>query len=449
MPSPQPEALAQKAQALARCGFLEESLGEFRSLLAASPANQDLRADFVAILLENSRYTEARDVLSKSAGPEGSRLVALRAQLLAVTARKRQALDLLEDFAAVHPESAQVFAGLALLDQSMDLNRRAQSRFAQAAGLEPDNEDYRNSLQETERNEAPNIETEFLRRTVQGEEGEDLVRIVGEQVLGHALKLHFAADQDAASIVGIRSTSGAIAPFRGVARRGEATLQYETENGLRIEGSLYASDAGPGVGAAVVRPDAQGSSAIQVELGRPYWEFMQSLAEGGARDRLEIHREFAGGPRISGSLALALNRYNLKGVSNAASSATAQGRLTFGILRNPRLSFEYNLDSEYKLSVASLVDAGGNPFQPLPLVSREVHSLGMAVAAEPIRHLQANVSGGYAIDRLGGRAPFITLSLNYRDKGRFAGGLDFDRRLYFLNTARVETIVGGHLSFRF
>jgi Tfp pilus assembly protein PilF len=449
LPLPPPEALAQRAQALARCGFVEKSLEEFRSLVAASPGKQDLRADFVAILLENSRYSEARRVLSANSGPEGSRLVALRAQLLTATAQKREALDVLEDFAAAHPQSAETFAGLAVLDQSMDLNRLARSHFAQAASLEPDNEDYRNSLEEAQRNDAPNIETEFLRRTVQGEEGEYLVRIIGEQVLGHALKLHFAVDQDAASIAGVRSASGTIAPFRGVVRRGEATLQYETENGLRIEGSLYGSDTGPGVGAAVVRPDTQGSSAIRVELGRPYWEFTQSLAEGGTRDRVEIHREFAGGPRISGSLALALNRYKLKGVSSAASSAAAQGRLTIGVLMHPRLSFEYNLDGEYKLSAASLADAGGNPFQPLPLVSREVHSLGMAAAVEPVRHLQANVSGGYAIDRLGGRAPFITISLNYRDQGRFAGGVDFDRRLYFLNTARAETIIGGHVSLRF
>src|SRR5262249_31305 len=145
--------------------------------------------------------------------------------------------------------------------------------FAKASILEPENEDYRSSLEEAARDQAPHVETEFLRRTVQGEEGEDLVRIIGEQVLGHALKLHFEADQDAAFIAHVLSPSGTIAPFRGVARRGEASVQYEMENGLRIEGDLYASDAGPGVGTALLRPDAQGSTAIRLELGRSYWEF--------------------------------------------------------------------------------------------------------------------------------------------------------------------------------
>jgi cellulose synthase operon protein C len=449
MPAAPPEAKVKHAQSLARCGFVARSLEEFRSLLAARPDNPDLRADFAATLLDNGRYTEARRVLGSATGSGASRLVELRAQLLAATAHKKEALDLLEDFTDTHPGGTAALTGLALLDESVQRNRQAQSLLQRAAALEPENEDVQRALEDLDRDEAPQANTEFIHRTIQGAQTEDLLRIVGEEVIGSALRLHFDVDQDVVSIKSVQSPSGVVAPYAGVLRRGEASIQYETESGLRVEGDLYASDAGPGAGAAVVRPDTEGASTIRLDLNRPYWEFPESLAGGGTRSRLEVTRDMVLSPRISASLTAALNRYSLHQVSDAAASAAAQGRVTFRLLSRPQLSLEYNFDGEYKLAVATRITPDGSDFHPLPLVNREVHSLGMAVAGQPLHNLQATAAAGYAIDRFGGQAPFVTLKLDYRGLGRFGAGADFDRRLYFLNTRQTVTTVGGHLTFRF
>ncbi|MBV8903081.1 MAG: hypothetical protein JOZ22_05545, partial [Acidobacteriia bacterium] len=447
--SPSTEARVQHAQSLARCGFVEKSLVEFRSLIATSPDKQEPRLDFAAILLENHRYTEAGRVLDTVNEAGGSRLVELRAQLFAATGQKKEAIGMLEDFRAVHPDEAGPLANLALLDQSVERNRQAQSLLLNATRINPENEDFQNALGELNREQAPQIAAGFTHHNIQGAESEDLVRVVGETVLGGAFHLHFGADQDEVSIKSLRSASGTVEAFKGILRRGEASIRYEGNSGLRLEGDLYGSDSGPGIGAAISRPDAHGSGTLRLDLNRPYWEFPETLAGGGTRDRLELNRQTQISPQLSASLTPALNRYSLEHVSGAASSAAAQGRITLQLLARPRITLEYNLDAEYKLSVATRTAPDGSLFHPLPLVTREVHSGGLGLSGQPLRHLEAAVSAGYAADRYGGQAPFITVTLNYRDRGRFNAGAEFERRLYFLNTAQTLTTLGGHFLFRF
>jgi thioredoxin-like negative regulator of GroEL len=447
LPSPPPEARAAYAQSLARCGFVEKGLAEFRSLVAARSDNHDLRADFVALLLENSRYGEAREVLSGYTG-SNARLIELRAQLLAATARNPEALHLMEGFAWAHPDRAQALAALASLEASTGRQRQALSLLERAAGLEPENEDVERAIEDLEREQSARIRMEAVLRSIQGAQSEDLMHVVGEQMLG-AFRLHVGVDQDVASVRSIHSPDGTIAPFHGALRGGEASVRYELNDGTRLEGTVFGSDAGPGAGATVLRPDSDGVSELRIEFGRPYWEFAESLAGGGTRDQFELRRETVLGRRVSARLGAALNRYGLQHVSNAASSVAGQAGLTLNVAARPNVFLEYNFDGEHKLNAATREGPGGIEFHPLPLVSREVHAVSIGAEGKLTRAVEANAAAGFAIDRLGGHAPFLTLNLKYDGRGRFASELDFDRRLYFLDTARTVNTLGGRLTIRF
>jgi len=448
MPAPPPQARAAYAQSLARCGFIEKALAEFRTLVAAWPDNDDVRADFAAILLENSRYGEARQVLSARAGSNAGRLFELRAQLLTATARRPEAFHLLEEFTSTHPDQPRPLGALALLDAGAGRHRQARTLLERAASLEPENEDFERAIRDLDREQASRVQTEAMRRSIQGAQSEDLVRVIEEQKLG-AFRLHLGADQDLASVRSVRSATGVVAPFEGVLRRGEASLQYEWEDGTRLEGTLYGSDAGPGAGAALVHPDARGSSALRIDLRRPFWEFAESLAGGGTRDQVELRKETVFTPRISARWAAAINRYSLRHVSDAAASVAGQGAVTFRVAARPNVSLEYTFDGEYRLSTATRSDAGGIEFHPLPLASREVHSLSIGAAGQLSRALQGNAAAGFAIDRFGGRAPFASLNLKYLGRGSMGAAIELDRRLYFLDTARTVTTIGGRLTFHF
>jgi len=416
-------------------------------LRSSRPDDLDVRADFVALLLENSRYSEARQVLSANRGAS-SRLIELRAQLLAVTGRKQEAFLVMREFTSAHPDRPRALAALASFDAGSGRLRQARGLLERAARLEPENEDVAEAIADLDREQSARIQTEVVHRSIQGAQSEDLVRVVAEQVIG-AFRLHFGVDQDAASVSSVRSPAGVVAPFHGVLTRGEASVRYELEDGMRLEGTVYGSDGGPGAGAALVHPDANGVSELRIEFRRPYWEFAESLPGGGTRDQFELRREMVLGRGISARLGAGLNRYGLQEVSKAASSVAAQGGLTLNVVTRPNVFLEYTLDGEYKLSAATRQGPGGIQFQPLPLVSREVQSVGIGAAGRLARAVESHAAAGFAIDRLGGRAPFITLNMKYVGRRRFGAELDFDRRLYFLDTARTVNTVGGRLTVRF
>jgi Tfp pilus assembly protein PilF len=459
-PSPPLEALVARAQSLFRCGYVELSLREFRSLVAANPPavdrqrNGDLRADFGALLLENGMYGEAEALLSGGGDSGGSRLALLRAHLLAATARKSEALELLENLTELNPNAARALADLGLLDESGGQRRRARALFERAESLDPENEDLREARTSLEYEQAPQIRAEAEIRRIQGAQSENRLRIRGDRQITEALRLQFTFDQDWASIRRVRLTGGSIAPFDGVRKHGEASLDREWESGTLLRGSLFAGGATLGAGAAVTRPDARGSTTVQLEFHRPYWEFAESLAQEGVRDRVEVSRETNLGQRLSARFGGAWNRYSLKpdpsaAETVAAESVVAAGGLAFRLSARPQVTLEYSVDAEYRLSARTGADAGGTPFQPLPLASREVHAATIRIAQPVTRNLRVEGASGFAADRFGGYAPFLNLNVNYAPRGRLSVQLNYDRRLYTLDTARTVTSFGGKLSWRF
>ena len=119
------------------------------------------------------------------------------------------------------------------------------------------------------------------------------------------------------------------------------------------------------------------------------------------------------------------------------------------MLHRPQVDFEYYFDAEYRLHAISRQDPGGARFEPLPLRSREVHGASLGFTQRITRGLRLDAASGMAADRFGGQAPFVNLNLNYHPAGHFTARLDFDRRLYVLDSTRSVTSFGGGLSWRF
>ncbi len=447
--SPPAEARAAHAQALFRCGYLECALREYRTLIAADPRNGDRRADFAAMLLEAKLCDEAEDVLSAGVDSGRTRMALLRVQLLSATARRTGALAEIRGVAQANPDSANVIASLGLAEQNVGRGRRAQDLLDRAAGMDPGNEDLRESRDALLREREGPLQAGGEIRRIQGAEDDDLVRFAGERLLSRSLRLEFAAEQDQASVRSLRYGDGHVASFDGLLRRGEAALEWESDGGTRLKASLFGGNATAGGGVTLSRPDASGISAIQVDFNRPYWEIAESLARDGVRDRVEVRRETTLGPRVTVRAGAAANRYSLPGTPGAAESVSASGEASLRLRREPLVSLEYDLDAEYRIAVKTLASAASGSFQPLPLVSREVHAVSVRGEKKIARGLRVEAAGGMAVDRLGGSAPFWTAAVNYQASRHFEGKLDYDRRLYTLNTTRVATTFRIELLWRF
>ena len=379
MASPPPEARTAHAQALFRSGSLERAIREYRTLVAAAPRNGDLRADFGAMLLEARLYDEAGDVLSGGVDSGGTRMALLRVQLLSATARRSGALELIESLSEANPDSASVVAALGLTEQSVGRSRRAKGLFERAVRMDPENEDLQEARANLDEERAGQFRTGFESRRIQGTQSENLVRILAESPLSQAFRLQFAIEQDRASIRSVRYTDGHVGPFEGAPRRGEAALEWESNGGTRVKGILLAGNSATGGGLLVTSPDSNGVTAVQLDFNQAYWDYTESLAQGGVRDRVELRRETTLSPRVSVRMAAAANRYSLPDAPRAAESAVASGAINVRLARQPLIAFEYSFDGEYRLSARTSTGPDGIGFQPLPLVSREVHTAGVQI----------------------------------------------------------------------
>jgi len=234
----------------------------------------------------------------------------------------------------------------------------------------------------------------------------------------------------------------------GVRTGGEVHLGYELDSGAALGGSVYESGGRAGAGLDFGRPDDTGQTGLRLTYHQPYWLFLETLTGGGSRDRVELRREQNLLPHLSGRILTGLNRYDMNGIAAAARSYFIEGALTYRILPKPNLVAEYGLDIEHRYSLGSEVVAGQR-ITPLPLASREVHAATLNLSEPLGRHWQAEMYGGGAVDRLGGRAPFFGGRMTYNSRSPLGAQIFFDRRLYIVNTTRAETRAGGYLFWRF
>ena len=144
-----------------------------------------------------------------------------------------------------------------------------------------------------------------------------------------------------------------------------------------------------------------------------------------------------------------MNRYDLPGIPGAAESVAASGNVNVKLLRAPQLSLNYALDGEYLTDAKVNQATDGTSFRPLPLVSREVHAASVQIERQLTRGLHATGAAGFAVDRLGGSAPFVSGSMTYDRSRRFGARLDYDRRSYKYDSSQISTSFRAGVLWRF
>jgi hypothetical protein len=349
---------------------------------------------------------------------------------------------MVQSLAGQNSSAPDVAAALGALEQNAGRNRFAEDLISRAAAMDPANEDLGDALAAIEKARGSQLsgETEF--RRIGGAQAENIVRVTGQGVISGALRMLFSSEQDDVSIRSLQRANGSQGNFDGIERRGEAALEWESENGTRIKGSLFSGSyegSAVGGGLTIVRPDAQGSTGVVLEKGKPDWDFGASLAQGGVRDRLEIRRDGTIGARTTLQASVAVNRYDLPADPRAAESVSAAASVNLRLLRSPRIALNYSLDAEYVLGTKVAQAADGTSFRPLPLVGREVHAASVQTEKQLARGLRATGEAGIAVDRFGGSTPFFTGGVTFDRFRHFGARADFDRRMYKYDSRQTVT----------
>lgn len=386
------------------------------------------------------------------------RLERLRASLEAQTGQVAVARGRLAALEAKDPADGETLAQLGGLEQQIGRRRRAEALLDRAVAADPGNADFIAARESLARESAAFVRAEpEYRRTSAGEKRFQL-GLIAEIPMNSAWRATAAFDQAFVDSPSVRRPDGAVDRFKGMRQREAIGLAYESETGTRTHVQIFGNSRTPGIG--LTRDYAFDESKVStgLEISRPYWDFTESLVADGTRDRafVQYSRPWLFG--LSARARVALNRYGMPQISDAARSAAADGELRLpldGFVRGASLAYVF--EGEYPWRIASRTDPAniGSDFRPVPLRYREVHGLLAGYTLDWRRDfgsmlpIVADFSAGPAYDRYGGRGgPLLGASLAWIDDGAFSGGLSTGYGRGVGRDASEYTTIGGYARWR-
>jgi hypothetical protein len=400
---------------------------------ASRDVTYDVRAEGDALVIRLDT-APAREPVSGPEAEEGElRLQILRAQLL--TARRQHGLaqHLLEELIANHPGNVPALSNLAQLEQQIGRWRRSSGLLDRVLQIDPHNEEARELRSEVLAEHASRIRAEAEIKSVSAGRTEHISRFSAHALLKSDLRLGMAVDYN-------HTTSSSGIYNR---QRTELYLRRDFQRGSDIRLSGFGTRGQVGGGFRYSRTDYTGNFHAQAEYRRPFWEFLESIAGYGVRDRAEIHRNQRLDRMFDSRLTVALNRYGIDGNENIARSLAFDGGISRAVLHsNPHLALEYSFDKE---SVRGL-DPG-----TIPLVSREVHAASIMGQVRFTRRLAAEGFWGFVRDRLGEHAqgPVVGSRLTRAGSSRLGFQFWFERRRNSVATGQIVNRAGAHVYWRF
>jgi hypothetical protein len=394
------------------------------------------------------------------ANKEGAqRLQLLGAQLQAQSGQVSDARQQFGDLILAMPGNPEPMSGLAGLEQGSGRWRQARALYQRAQELDPENLSVADAIAAIDRTHGGRLRTDLEYRKTDGGEGTGLSIAViegvsGQQPLGDGWLLGFSANAAKVNAAQVQQPTGVVESVIGWRQRAELSVQHDSLNGAVAAASAYLTGENPGFGARGELPDDSGVTFLRADYRRPNWDFFQSLVNNGTRDRIAVGRRQQIVKDLTARVDLGVNRYNLQGAPNLATTLTATAEVRLANIANVRgLSMAYVLDGEYVNKIASGIAPNGEPFNPLPIDDREVHALVLGYAGTwgsgtDGGSLNYELSLGYGVDRYGKAGPILAAVLTYP-----IGDLELGLRAGYVNnigrSPGSTTIVAGSLTWFF
>jgi tetratricopeptide (TPR) repeat protein len=446
------------ANVLVRLDDRMRARGEFELLLDRDPNLDHVRADYAAALMQWRDWEGAREVLQIDAPsiprrvvePAASRRIdLLRLQWLTYHGRYARASDVLADLAWRFPRDPDVLIARGSFEADRGRPVDADRDFQTARLEAPAREDIATLLDEAERTRSPRASLHLDARSVGNAWDERLERAsVVAQARPH-LPVSFSVDRLHVSAPAVRHDDGRTTALDTSPTRFEATATLPLWPGMSITPTLMGTDRGAGLGITVTRHDLRGATTVLAERGRPYWEFLEAVAGDGRKDRIGVQRQWRFRADTAAWALVDLNAYRLASGHRAGTAALGLGMIHTVRQGQPSLTLQYGLDKEHRRNGTIATTSAGLSFAPVPVASREVHLFGAIARFNALRIWEAEATGGYTFDRLGGRGTFISARLTPRPTAAAGIALWAERRLYTVATTERVLRAGLSLAVRF
>lgn len=392
-----------------------------------------------------------------SAAPESDspnervwRLDYLHALALLESGDTPAAQRLLRRLARSYPQEPEILSALARAEEQLGDWSSALSLYHAAAAVTGDNRAANQARDWLWYSQGDQIRGEFGRRSTDGADDQDILRLSGQALLTTRVRALVAAEHREIQAPAVQRSNGAISDVDVSRTRGNFAVEFHS-GARRAQLGLLLGPDDVGVGLQLGAGPQARHAWLEASINEPYWEYVEGLIDGADRDRFAtgVRGEF--GTRWQGAASIHANRYAMESVGDVADSVGLGASLGYVVHRSPgNWLAVYRLDAEYFSDVVQRTANDGRSFAPLPATSREVHAFGVEVGRNENALLRYNVGAGYSIDRKGPDAPYFALQLDYAPTPRFLLGL---RANYSLAVDSREdnpvTYIGGVGEYHF
>ncbi|MFN8057626.1 MAG: hypothetical protein U0Q12_00560 [Vicinamibacterales bacterium] len=376
------------------------------------------------------------------------RLDLLRVQWLVSRGGYEDAARLLEGLGRRAPRHPDVLVARGQFERERGRRQEGEALFAEAHAAAPSRADIAQLVAGLEQQHRPRVEIESDLKDVSGGWREQATRMTLTAPSTGATSASLTLDRLQATAPVVRHESGVIGPLDVSTWRSEAVMHHEFAPGLHGAATLYGSPGGAGAAGSVSVGDLHGQTNFTAEVRRPFWEFLEGLADGGGRDKVEVQRQLRFDANTAAWIVGGFNRYRVGGAATTTSAALTVGAIRTVRRARPALTLQYGLDKEHRLDATVAVAPDGLRFTPIPLVSREVHLVGLVGVQEGgAGRVEGTV--GYTLDRFGGRGAFLTGRVRTAETRRIGLDLFVDRRLYTITTTARVLRAGLAFTYRF
>lgn len=348
-----------------------------------------------------------------------------------------------------YPNNPQLMGFVANAENYGGNWQRAQVLLTNARILAPENEDIARLDRSIRRGNAPGIKLdhEWVHRK---RSDEQITTLSGYAHATENVVVGFVAQNNDVDAKNLRRDDGRIGKFDAKKQRGELYATYHDENGVKLKGSLFANNDTLGAGAYFQFLNPLGTSGINAEFHRSYWEYVEGIFDDATRDRISLWHTFRPMTRLSVHLEPGFNRYNTDRFSNVASAWSMDAHVVYRPYEDdPYLYLAYGLSAEYLTNKKYRFDATGGAYRPLSVRTREIHFVSINTGYDFSDETYAGVLLGYGVDRFGGHGPMIEGRITHEFDEMFDAQLRASYGLDSQDSDNNITRVGGYLRLQF
>lgn len=320
----------------------------------------------------------------------------------------------LRELSAQRPEDTEAALALAEVEEGLGRGRRALSAIDRALLKKPENDYLRAGRRRLARQTAGQVGLTHDYQRVKNGDVQHITVLSTLVPFDDRFEFGFRGENRELKTSDARATDGGTRVFNDGRQRGELSVSYGHDNGGTSRAALLGGRHSLGLELSHTLHRALFRTTLTGTYNRPYWDLVAGIVDAGVYDGVRLDHEHSLGPRLTATASLGARRYGLDDDDDVMQTGTLSLSVRYGLPSELfDLSLGYALDGEYVHRRDVRLEGTANRFEPLPVTTREIHTLDVTVGYDPLDFLRFDMFAGLGWNRYGETGPLGGLSVTY------------------------------------